>query len=338
MHEDGDATGGDDVKVDVDGVSDTVGGCPQMFEVEPLTSAIEVIVDVSQSMATQYVDHDQSPETVSITRWHMLATALDEWLPRLGDGADLDMMVFPSIDAPAPPSLDACASWVGPGLGTPADALLAELPPAESTFMQGANPTDQAFAAAQAALQRVDPATKRAIVLFTDGAPNCAEAIDPPALFDDVNDATRGWAEYALGMGVQTHVVAIDVAEGEFGGSQGDPIANHALVLQDIAFAGGAAPYFVATASDLEIALDWIVTQTRSCRTSVPAELVGSLFLLEIEDQTFYEVGFATCFGDAGFVFVDNDHYDTIEVCGAACDLFRATGVATMVEQCSFPE
>jgi hypothetical protein len=333
-----DDTGGDEAKFDFVSAGETIDGCSRVVDVEPLPSAIEVIVDVSQTMATQYVDHDGLPETPSITRWRLLANALAEWMPVLSEGADLDLQTFPSADSPAPPSSSACESWIGPGLGTPADELLAELPPPEATFMSGANPTDRAIANAQSMLQGVDPDAKRTIVLFTDGAPNCSELSQPPELFDEVNDATRGWAEYAWAAGMPTWVVAIAVPEGEYGGSQGDPVANHLQVLNNIANAGGTPLLLAPNAAELDFALEWIVSQTRSCRASIPAEFSGSGFLVEVDGQTFYDVGGNLCYDADGFVYVDNGRLDTVELCGTACELFVAQGVATFLEQCSFPE
>jgi hypothetical protein len=343
VHDDGETAGDDAPKFDMDpfgeGEGITVGGCPRMADVEPLPSAIEVIVDVSQTMATTYVDHDFLPSTEPITRWRMLATALQAWLPVLGDGTQLDMMIFPSIDALPPPSFEACESWIGPGLGTPAGDLLDELPPPESTFMMGANPADRAVSNAQSMLADVDDSTKRAIVLLTDGAPNCGEGGTSPGLqFDAVNDATRGWAEYAWALGIATHVVAIAVPEGEFGGAQGEPIANHLEVLAGIAAAGGTTLLQANGQTQLDDALAFVVDQTRSCRASLPAELVGTWIHVEIDGEVFYELGFGSCYGEPGFVYVDDGLYNTVEMCSAACDLFAASGSATLVEECAFPE
>jgi hypothetical protein len=339
VHADDD-TAGDEPKYDIDDSfgEDTRGGCPRMFEVDPLSSAVEVIVDVSQTMAQVYVDDDQLPQTEPITRWRMLSTALADWLPALAETAQLDLQMFPGPDSPAPPSLNACETWIGPGLGTPVDDLLAALPPPEATFMQGANPTDRAISNAQSMLQRVDDRSKRSILLLTDGAPNCFEVAQPPELFDQVNDAARGWAEYAFALGIPTYVVAIAVPEGEYGGSQGDPFANHLQVLEGIAYAGGNVPLYANTKAQLDDALAYVVAQTRSCRARLPDELAGKWFHVDVGGQIFYEIGFATCFGDAGFVYVDNNPLDTIELCGAACDLFVAQGHANLVEECSFPE
>jgi hypothetical protein len=332
-----DDTGGDEVKLDFIGGDEASGECPRMFELQPLTNAVEVIVDVSQTMATQLVDHDGLPDTESITRWRMLSTALGEWLPVLAEGAELDLQLFPRADAPAPPSLGACESTVGPGLGTPVDELLGDLPAPDATFMQGANPMDLAIAAAHAQLQRYDARTERTILIFTDSAPNCYNVNEPPALFDEVHDGARGWAEYAWSMGIQTIVVALAVPAGEFGGSQGDPIANHLAVLQGIANAGGTALLLPPDATELAATLEYLVAQTRSCRAAIPRDYSGGPPHVEIGGQVFNQGNVGGCVGDA-FVYVDNGKLDTIELCGAACDSFRELGTATLVEQCGFPE
>ncbi len=331
---DPDDTSDDEVKLDLPD-----DGCPRMYEVEPLPSAIEVLVDASQGMANQLVDHDGDAATPDITRWAMLAPALAEFLPALAEGADVDVHVYPSLDAPNPPDPDACLVGTAPGLGTPVETLLAELPPADATFMLGANPAKVAYEAAHGHLESFDPQRKRVIVMIADSAPNCTQGAFGVDLFDQVDTTVRDWSEYAETMNVRTYVVAVAVPGFEWGGSGGDPLANHYDVLQSIANAGGTALSTADRSDQLSLALAEIVAKTRSCRAPLPSDVIGGYFSVRLADQYFYEIGGFECTGQDGFVFVDNGMYDTIELCATACTLFLAGQFATIVEECGgFPE
>jgi hypothetical protein len=329
-------TAGDDDEVKLDQYGD---GCPLTYDVEPLRSAIEVLVDASQGMANQLVDHDFDEGTPPITRWAMLAPALDEFLPALAEVGDIDVHVYPAVDAPNPPDPDACLVGPAPGFGAPLEVLLDELPATDATFMLGANPMSAAFEAAYDHLKFIDAHRKRVIVVVTDSAPNCAEGSFGVDQFDQVDAMARAWALYGENMNVRTHVVAVALPEDEWGGAGGDPFANHYDVLQDIANTGGS-PLSIADGSDsLAYVLGDIVAKSRSCRTRLPTEVIGTWFWVEVSGQTFDEIGGFDCSAQNGFVYVDNGFYDTIELCADACTLFLEEGSASVVEDCGgFPE
>lgn len=335
IHDDGE-TADDGPKLDQPVGDD--GSCEQTFDIEPLPSAIEVVVDASQGMANQLVDHDGDASTPEITRWAMLAPALAEFLPALADGADIDVHVFPHPDAPNPPDPDACTVGAAPGLGTPVEDLLLELPAPDSTSMLGANPGAFAYQSALDHLQWFDLQRKRAIVLVADSAPNCTEGAFGVDLFDQVDDRVRALAEYAQTLDVRTYVVLLAVAEGEWGGAGGDPLAYHYEVLQGIANAGGTAPMIADRSDQLATVLAELVGKTRSCRARLPAGVQVGTFGLQAGGVDFYEIGGFECTGSDGFVYVDNGLYDTIELCASACTNFLADEIATIVVFCPFAE
>jgi hypothetical protein len=324
-------------KYDFGGFGETFGSCPRMADVEPLRGAIELVVDASQATATQLVDHDGDPGTPEITRWAMIASALATWLPSFADGADLDLQLYPRPDAAAPPSTSACEAAVGPGLGTPPEALLAELPAVDATYMLGANPMSPALSQAQIRLQAVEGGRKRAIVVLADSAPNCTLGWDPPALFDLVDGGAIAWTQYAFDLGIETHVVAVALPQGQSGGTQGDPLAFHFEELQAIAIAGGNQLLTAGTTAELDVRLETVLGLTRSCRARVPVELAGAYLTVQIAGQEFYDLGFGTCPGGDGFVYVD-PALQTMQLCGTACQLFLLEEQATLIEDCGFPE
>lgn len=336
--------GGEEVSDDDDGfvkldVVDSGGdgiGCAGMVDVVPLPSAVELLVDVSQSMATKYIDHDGDPGTPTITRWNMLADALAEHLPALADGTDVGLQIFPAADAPAPESEGACAAAVGPAGGASVDDLLGALPPANATFMLGATPTASAFASANWRLQLIEDERPRFIVVLTDGAPNCNSAATPPALFEEADDGARAWAEYAYGMDITTYVVAVAVQPGFFGGGpEGDAYADHLVVLQTVASFGGTALLVADDAAALDGALTLLGRATASCRARVPDDLLGTWFNARVDGLDYTEIPIDQCPLYDGFAFVENGESDTIQLCGQGCADFRATGTATLIENCS---
>jgi hypothetical protein len=333
---DGDSSSNGSVsELDLEGPQDTGAGCRDGVDVHPIPTAIEVLVDVSQSMATQFVDHDVDGGTPDVTRWNMLASALAEHLSILAEDTNVGLQLFPAVDAPAPMAEAACDAAVGPAQGASVDELLGALPPADATFMLGATPMASAFASANWRLQLVEDGRPRFIVVVTDGAPNCDLADVPPAMFEEVDDGARGWAEYAYGMEIPTYVVAVAVPPGPLGGGpEGDPFADHLLVLQSIASSGGTNLLVADDAVALDGALTLIEQATASCRVRVPDELLGQEFYVRVDGFDYGYVPIETCSFIDGFAFVGSAP-DTVQLCGQACAAFRTTGTATLIETCA---
>jgi hypothetical protein len=308
--------------------------CPRTFEVVPLPGDVAVIVDVSQTMATGLVDADLDAATPPVTRWSMLADALDGFLLTLAMRDAVALWTFPRFDAAAPPSLGACEiAEAHPGFDAPAADLVTYLPIAEADFFLGATPMTGALS--QVTLELADrPATaSRHVVVVTDGAPNCAAGAEAPGAFDEVDPGARAWIEDALTAGITTHVVAVAVPEGTYGGGvEGDVITDHRAALADLAQAGGTALQLAADA-------DGLVRTTASCRLPVPIDLQGWLFVVRIgDDPEYYEIGSEQCADEAGFVYVAPGDPSVIELCAAACDSLFDQGVATLVESCVIAE
>jgi hypothetical protein len=326
----------------LDSLLETGGqGCPQIFEVAPTPSAVVLLVDASQTMASALVDHDGDPMTPAITRWNLLSVGLTEHLPGLAAQAELELISFPSFDAEAPPSVAACdLSTDHPLFGSSVDQLLAYLPAAAATDFQGATPSSAVLADATVELGALPPGPRGHIVVLTDGAPNCSADADPPALFDAVDASAYDWVGYAHDHGITTHVVAIAVPVGSYGGGpEGDAITDHRDALALLAEAGGSAAHFADDAALLDVALGSIEQAVQSCRLVVPEALVGQWYDVIIGgSRYYYELRPELCADNSGWMRVDVAGAEVIELCAGACVSLREHGSATLESVCSFPE
>jgi hypothetical protein len=307
-----------------------------------LLTSVAVLVDASQTMATQMLDHDGDPGTPDVTRWSMLATALEEHLPNLAVTANVGIQSFPSFEAAAPPDANACLHEVdGPAPPATGDALLDYLPPASATWFLGATPTAAAVLVAWQSILSNDAGAERRILMLTDGAPNCTMDAQPPELFDDVDLSAEGWIHYLFHEGIFTHVVGIDVPEGTSGGGpEGDAITDHRARLDDLALNSGVLLTLVDDAVSLDAALTDFAVQAQSCRLRIPGDILHMGWIeVELAGEAVYWVDDAQCHdGVDGYRGIDTPEGDTIEFCGTLCDAFREAGVATVTATCSVPE
>lgn len=236
------------------------------------------VLDRSGSMADAFSDGQ--------SRWQVLTDGLAGTLPQVDSSLEIGALLFPSAGAGGSPRggmMCSVPSAVDLGLATGhASALVTLL---RSTGPAGGTPTADAIDVAAAALLATRAATTaRALVLATDGAPNCDSSLDPatctcadtnrgcggqPAnCLDDARTVAR-IAGYAA-QGVPTYVIGI--------AGDGDPVFSD--VLDAMAVAGGSpligsahAYYAADSASDLDAALAAIRDQVGKCTyltTSVP--------------------------------------------------------------------
>lgn len=321
---------------------DTPPECPRRFDATPIPSQVWFLVDVSQTMTTRLVDHDLDADTPEVTRWSMVANNLAEWLPTFTTQSTMSMVAFPTVDAEPPAAPTACdVTERHPLFAATADELLAYLPAPDAGGFAGATPTGRAYELATFDIWSFSPVPNTHVVLVTDGAPNCSEGTMPPAMFDEVDAGLLADVQSLHDDDdVTTHVVAIDVPSGPSGGGvEGDAIADHHATLAALAEAGGTTIHDAADANGLDVAMAAILGATQSCRLSVPSELAGWPFQIEIGDErVYYEVPPELCADNWGYVFVAGTDEGVIEMCSGACDSLRAVGSASFVEICVIAE
>lgn len=206
---DGGVDGGRDAGADAGlpfdaGVKPCVEG---RFALTPAVPVVLLVIDKSGSM-------DQSFSGIE-TKWEALGTALASALPAVDQTMELGLLFYPVGED------QTCSSFVSanpePGLGRVATILqrLAEAEPA------GGTPTADAVQAAENVLRtRRTASSARALVLATDGVPNCNAALDPRSCRCDSrrcisvecvdDDRTVQRIASAADAGIPTYVVGIE--------------------------------------------------------------------------------------------------------------------------------
>jgi hypothetical protein len=247
-----------------------VGCVPGSFALLRAQPAVMFVLDRSGSMGTRFSGVN--------TRWQVLTGGFTLALPSVDHTMQIGALLFPSTSGGNNCTVAGTAS-IAPGLEH-VNPLLALM---RTTRPGGSTPTADAIDVGAKALLGVRAAsTARAIVLATDGGPNCNPNLDPRtctcldnrgcggrpgSCLDDARTVQRIAATFALGL--PTYVIGIQ-----------DPgeTQNNA-VLDAMADAGGRPKagmhhFYAATSGpELDVALVAIRDQLGSCTyltTSVP--------------------------------------------------------------------
>ena len=167
----------DDREAVPDVIEEPVGCRPGTFGLTPATSQIMFVLDRSKSMLFRLDRNEDAPPGV-VSRWTALHEALDQVITpfsaQIAMGARFYPMVNATGSAPGACQQDSQSVAIAPALNN-AESILAVF---RDTQPIGGTPTAVALElAAQQTSQR--RAVARAIVVATDGAPNCNAALDP---------------------------------------------------------------------------------------------------------------------------------------------------------------
>lgn len=250
------------------------------FTLKRATPAVMLVLDRSASMASGFG---------SGTRWSTLRSALATTLPALGEDVELGAFLYPAAG-----QAGQCAVPDAPALSPRAGQVNAVKALLASSTPGGATPTADAIDAAANALdQSIAADEPRALVLATDGAPNCNPGLSPASCtcidgracvssercLDDARTAARlrSWAA----SGVPTWVIGI-ATEPTLSG-----VLNTLAVAGGRPKAGGQAFFSAASPAELTVAFDELQAQLRSCvflSPSVPD--VGGAFGVTLDGVT----------------------------------------------------
>ena len=264
------------------------------------------------------------------TRWEGVSNAITSVTAQLQMRVAFGLAVFPALDSPecGTASLVVEPSFENaPNIATVLDDFYTE--------PLGATPT-------AAALQEVrtwhidhPPTLPRAVLLATDGGPNCNATLDPstcvcssgvdttdcavslePLLcLDDGNAISAVTALRAQGL--DTYVIGIPGVE------------NFGDVLDAMAEAGGTNRYYLARdTGTLEAAVGDIGRRAGGCSIEVSADDVGDLSrAARLELTIDGEPIAADPLHEDGFAVVDATHVDLY---GAACEAWLTTGAMSL--------
>jgi len=262
--------------VDVDAIP-CVPGTTSLTRAKP---AVVFVLDRSRSMAQPLVVGTPA------TRWQVLRSALAAALPPIDGDVEIGALLYPASGGGGQTCAVGASVDLEPRTGN-VGALSALLSAASPT---GSTPTADAIEAAASVLLARRAATRaRALVLATDGAPACNDALDPRTCrcaaggarcqsavrcLDDARSVERIRA-LATG-GLPTYVIGLASAgDGTFAG-----VLDAMAVAGGRPRRGGTREYYAASSGEeLEAALVEIRDQVGACTyltTSVPSE-TGSI-------------------------------------------------------------
>lgn len=185
------------------------------FPLNPATPVVVLALDKSGSMSQDF--------TGAASKWEALRATLRTTLPSVDRTMELGLLLYPVSDE------QACSSFSRPSPEPAVGQVSQILMTLDAIEPSGGTPTaDAVFAATNSLLSRRTASTARAIVLATDGLPNCNGSNDPrtcrcpPPMMacrsidcvDDDRTVSRITA--AADAGIPTYVVGIETLGSTF--------------------------------------------------------------------------------------------------------------------------
>jgi hypothetical protein len=253
---------------------------PGKFQLTPATPSVMFLLDASGSMNETFASN-------GATRWQVLGSSLATALPSVNNTMSIGAVVFPDVsqqsdqDCAAPSSVN-----LAPAVGN-VDPLLNLI---NSISPLGGTPTADAIPVAAQDLLGIRAASNaRAIILATDGAPNCNPALDsdtctcadpqqticgqqgppfdPQLCLDDTRTVSR-ITEFTA-EGLPTYVIGIH----DPGNTEDESVLNEMADAGGRPLSGADHYYSAASQADLENAFVAIRNQIGTCTyltSSVP--------------------------------------------------------------------
>lgn len=307
------------------------GPClPRPLPLEPAVPTVMFVIDRSGSMEE---DLDGRSDA-GVSRWEVLQTSLRAVLPAHDQRIAMGALLYPApltFSCAAPTAID-----LTPATGN-ANALLglfSRAPP------RGGTPIAEAVSLAATHLATLHTATSaRALVLATDGAPNCNEQLNndtcvctaPPTIdpncdtpthcLDDVRSISTVRTLFQLSQ-VPTYVVGL-----------GSQLNLFASTLDAMAVAGGVprplpGPRYYSAANQVELtdALTRITAQLSRCTYLLTGLGLNDTFVVEVDGAVVPE-------GPQGWEWLDRMNGE-LRLHGEACDRAASGSMATVLVDC----
>lgn len=320
----------------------TTGDIPcDEFQVtlNPLPPNVMLVLDKSRSMFINYWDHDNNGGTPTITRWNSLHQVASDIVTNFDDKINFGSILFPSPAAQNVYGPAACITsdfpdvTCGPFNGP---AILASIPAANVVNSFGGTPSATGIQTAYDHLQTLDPEIPAAMILVTDGAANCSQTAQTNFDLFEVYDASLPTlVAQANADGIKTYVVGVDIANMVVNdGVGGDPNnINPSQKLNEVAQMGGTGSFFNSQdQAELEAALNDVVDSVKTCIIPLAEEPVFPEFTKVLVNNQEWPM-IMDCATEDGWLFTNP--FDTIELCGAACDALKNAGDADIEYYCN---
>ncbi len=305
------------------------GPClPRPLPLVPALPTAMFVIDRSGSMQQDLDGNNDG----GLSRWDVLEASLRSVLPPLDRRIAMGALMYPvqSDSCIAPTTVE-----LSPSLGN-ASRLLSLF---TSTGPIGGTPTSEALTLAANHLRTLRTATSaRAVILATDGAPNCNGALNrttcvctsPPSgpsncdsashCLDDLRtfDALRG----LFSMGLPTYVIGI-----------GSQLNQFASTLDQMAIAGGVPRmgigpryYSVANQAELTDAFTRITAQLTRCTFLLNGLTPNDTFAVQVDGVDVPQ-------GPDGWEWLDQVNGE-LRLNGMACERAAGGSVATVLVDC----
>jgi von Willebrand factor type A domain len=272
-----------DVPTNEAGTDAQVPCIPGVFQLQPANPSVMFVLDASGSM--------NEPFSVNgSTRWQVLGSSLAVVLPSVDQTMSIGATVFPDVSQQAVPPDQNCAGPSSVNLPPAIGNVNPLLNLIQSIGPVGGTPTADAIStAAQGLLSIRAASTARAIILATDGGPNCNTSLDsetctcanpaettcgkdpppfdPQLCLDDTRTLSR--ITSFASQGLPTYVIGIH----DPGDVQDEPVLNAMADAGGRPLSGTDHYYSATSQTDLENAFVAIRNQIGSCTyltSSVP--------------------------------------------------------------------
>lgn len=306
------------------------GPCiPRPLPLEPAVPTAMFVIDRSGSMLE---DLDGRTDA-GVNRWSVLETALSTVLPPLDRQLAMGALMYPhpSLVCSMPSAID-----LSPALDN-ASRLLALF---SSPLPQGGTPTSEALSMASQHLLSLRTATAaRALILATDGAPNCNASLDddscvctsvplqPPRncngpihCLDDRRTIDTLTTIFSLQ--VPTYVIGLGSSLNQFAGTLDQMAVAGGVPRQGV----GPRYYSVANQAELTDAFGRITSQLTRCTFLLNGLGANDTFVLLVD-------GVEVPRGPNGWEWLDEANRE-LALTGAACDLAAGGAAANVLVDC----
>lgn len=297
----------------------------------PLLPAVPTVMFVIDRSGSMQEDLDGRTDA-GVSRWRLLQSTLTTVLPPLDAKVAMGVLLYPiRADAcAAPTTVD-----LSPVLGN-ATRLLSFF---NSSMPLGGTPTADAVDVAAQHLRTLRTATSaRALILATDGAPNCNEALfndtcvctstpqvnpncdAPTHCLDDV--VTIGRLQSIFAQGMPTYVIGL-----------GSSLNQFSSTLDAMAVAGGVPRqgigpryYSVANQSELTDAFNRVTSQLTRCTFLLNGLSANDTFVVQVDGVDVPQ-------GPNGWEWLNQTNGE-LALHGTACDQAAAGALATVLVDC----
>jgi hypothetical protein len=298
-----------------------------------------LVLDKSGSMLTTWDPTGSGAPPV--TRWSSLHAVVTSVTTEFDARASFGAALFPNQFANNGAISTACdVNTISPEVAM-GNNVIAGIPAAGDTSIRGGTPARKGIQLARKHLDELGgmfAGEPSAIILITDGAANCDPQFNftQPSFLETYDAGLEAVVDEtsnpAGAYGYPVYVVGIDIANANSGSAtDGNPNnINPTVELNKIAVAGrrpaAGATQFYATTDQVELqnALNQVIADTLSCDVPLtPEPPFPNLVEVEIDGTPLMQVG--DCATENGWQYTTPGVFDSITLCGTACDLFKSS-------------